>query len=78
MIWYNIEVKNIGMSPSGKALDFDSSTRQFKSGHPSQIPESLFSGIYFFTFHSSLFTNSGIWQGRVTFCCNVSDLFIMP
>ena len=27
---------NIGMSPSGKALDFDSSIRQFKSGHPSQ------------------------------------------
>ena len=24
------------MSPSGKALDFDSSIRQFKSGHPSQ------------------------------------------
>ena len=24
------------MSPSSKALDFDSSIRQFKSGHPSQ------------------------------------------
>ena len=27
---------NIGVSPSGKAQDFDSCTRQFKSGHPSQ------------------------------------------
>ena len=35
-MWYNIKVENIGMSPSGKALDFDSSIRQFKSGHPSQ------------------------------------------
>ena len=25
-----------GMSPSGKAPDFDSGTRRFKSGHPSQ------------------------------------------
>ena len=29
-------VLNFGMSPSGKARDFDSRTRQFKSGHPSQ------------------------------------------
>ena len=36
----NIKVENIGMSPSGKALDFDSSIRQFKSGHPSQKSES--------------------------------------
>ena len=35
-MWYNIKSQNIGMSPSGKALDFDSSIRQFKSGHPSQ------------------------------------------
>ena len=34
-MWYNIKSQNIGMSPSGKALDFDSSIRQFKSGHPS-------------------------------------------
>ena len=27
---------NIGMSPSGKAPDFDSGIRRFKSGHPSQ------------------------------------------
>ncbi len=27
---------DIGMSPSGKARDFDSRTRRFKSGHPSQ------------------------------------------
>ena len=31
-----VKLNNIGMSPSGKALDFDSSIRQFKSGHPSQ------------------------------------------
>ena len=30
------DVVNIGMSPSGKAPDFDSGTRRFKSGHPSQ------------------------------------------
>ena len=29
-------VVNIGMSPSGKAPDFDSGIRRFKSGHPSQ------------------------------------------
>ena len=28
--------QNIGMSPSGKAPDFDSGIRRFKSGHPSQ------------------------------------------
>ena len=27
---------NIGMSPSGKAPDFDSGIRRFESGHPSQ------------------------------------------
>ena len=27
----------IGMSPSGKASDFDSDIRRFESGHPSQI-----------------------------------------
>ena len=34
-VWYNNKV-NIGMSPSGKAPDFDSGTRRFESGHPSQ------------------------------------------
>ena len=28
---------DIGMSPSGKASDFDSDIRRFESGHPSQI-----------------------------------------
>ena len=28
---------HIGMSPSGKAPDFDSGIRRFKSGHPSHI-----------------------------------------
>ena len=31
-----IDVVNNGMSPSGKAPDFDSGIRRFKSGHPSQ------------------------------------------
>ena len=31
------DVVNIGMSPSGKAPDFDSGIRRFKSGHPSHI-----------------------------------------
>ena len=30
-----VDVVNSGMSPSGKAPDFDSGTRRFKSGHPS-------------------------------------------
>ena len=30
-------VLHIGMSPSGKAPDFDSGIRRFKSGHPSQF-----------------------------------------
>ena len=36
--WYNPQCarSNIGMSPSGKAPDFDSGIRRFKSGHPSQ------------------------------------------
>ena len=51
-----IVVVNIGMSPSGKAPDFDSGIRRFKSGHPSQIPKDKSLGIYFFTLHSSLFT----------------------
>ena len=29
--------ENVGVSPSGKALDFDSSIRKFKSCHPCQI-----------------------------------------
>ena len=28
---------HIGMSPSGKAPDFDSGIRRFKSGHPSHM-----------------------------------------
>ena len=32
---------NIGMSPSGKAPDFDSGIRRFESGHPSQISDPL-------------------------------------
>jgi len=32
----NVEVNNIGVSPSGKASDFDSDMRRFKSCHPSQ------------------------------------------
>ena len=37
-ICYNVVrcKQRIGMSPSGKARDFDSRIRQFKSGHPSQ------------------------------------------
>ena len=35
IVWYNIRVF-IGMSPSGKAPDFDSGSRRFESGHPSQ------------------------------------------
>ena len=31
----------IGMSPSGKAPDFDSGIRRFESGHPSQISDPL-------------------------------------
>ena len=31
----------IGVSPSGKALDFDSSIRRFESCHPSQKRNSL-------------------------------------
>ena len=45
------------MSPSGKARDFDSRIRRFKSGHPSQKSRTLVWDFYFFTFHSSLFTN---------------------
>ena len=41
-ICYNVVrcKQRIGMSPSGKARDFDSRIRQFKSGHPSQKSES--------------------------------------
>lgn len=28
--------QTIGMSPSGKAMDFDSVTRRFESSHPSE------------------------------------------
>ncbi len=34
------------MSPSGKAPDFDSGIRRFKSGHPSQKSESLALGFF--------------------------------
>ncbi len=30
-------INNIGVSPSGKAQDFDSGIRRFESYHPSQI-----------------------------------------
>ena len=33
--------QHIGMSPSGKAPDFDSGIRRFESGHPSQISDPL-------------------------------------
>ncbi len=33
----NIRKNKIGMSPSGKALDFDSSIRRFESCHPSHF-----------------------------------------
>ena len=38
LLCYNAQCarSNIGMSPSGKAPDFDSGIRRFKSGHPSQ------------------------------------------
>ena len=41
--WYNPQCarSNIGMSPSGKAPDFDSGIRRFESGHPSQIYDPL-------------------------------------
>ena len=31
------KINNVGMSPSGKALDFDSSIRRFESCHPSHF-----------------------------------------
>lgn len=34
----------IGVSPSGKALDFDSSIRKFESCHPSQSVITLYNG----------------------------------
>ena len=41
-VCYNIKVElNIGMSPSGKAPDFDSGTRRFESGHPSQQKQNI-------------------------------------
>ena len=41
---------NIGMSPSGKAPDFDSGTRRFESGHPSQkSPRTKFGEIFTFS-----------------------------
>ena len=36
ILWYNTTVHHIGMSPSGKARDFDSRIRRSESGHPSQ------------------------------------------
>ena len=51
-------VNEIGMSPSGKAPDFDSGIRRFKSGHPSQkSPRTKFGEIFtfsLFTLHFSL------------------------
>ena len=56
-VWYNNKVNN-GMSPSGKAPDFDSGTRRFESGHPSQkSPRTKFGEIFtfsLFTLHFSL------------------------
>lgn len=47
-----IEKSNCGVSPSGKAADFDSATRRFESSHPSLICNKLHGGIintrYFF------------------------------
>ncbi len=45
--------KPIGVSPSGKALDFDSSIRRFESCHPSQDP--LAQSVEHLTF------NQGVW-----------------
>ena len=54
----------VGYSQAVRQGTLTPSFRWFESSYPSQIPEDLFSGIYFFTFHSSLFTNSGIWQSN--------------
>ena len=35
ILLYSNKIIYIGVSPSGKALDFDSSIRRFKSCHPS-------------------------------------------
>ena len=47
------------MSPSGKALDFDSSIRQFKSGHPSQKSESSAFGFFICAAGTTSFARKG-------------------
>ena len=65
---------NSGMSPSGKAPDFDSGTRRFESGHPSQKSRTLVWDFYFFTFHSSLFTNLAGFLARLEVIVNSEEV----
>ena len=52
-------VVNIGMSPSGKAPDFDSGTRRFKSGHPSQKSENKVLGFFICAAGTTSFARKG-------------------
>ena len=65
---------NSGMSPSGKAPDFDSGIRRFKSGHPSQKSRASVRDFYFFTFHPSLFTDSAGFLARLEVIVNSEEV----
>ena len=54
-----IVVVNIGMSPSGKAPDFDSGIRRFKSGHPSQKSENFVLGFFICAAGTTSFARKG-------------------
>ena len=47
------------MSPSGKAPDFDSGIRRFKSGHPSQKSESSAFGFFIYAAGTTSFARKG-------------------
>ena len=53
--------QNIGLQPSGKAVDFDSTMRQFESSQPSQIKKKLQRsyGFFFDLLGRSVSRNSG-------------------
>ncbi len=51
----------VGVSPSGKALDFDSSIRRFKSCHPSQKYGPLAQAVEHLTFNQVVRGSSPRW-----------------
>ena len=67
----NILLAGIGVSPSGKAPDFDSGIRRFKSCHPSQKNGPLAQPAEHVTFNHGVPRSN---RGWITISCTISSV----